>query len=126
MFQTLDRKTRTAIQPVPEARTLTIPRRIGAAVAALAAVGAIGAGAAAVALHAIPGPVVLGTAVLGGALAIVQGAAASDRRGRRRFVGIGLALVAVAVALVPLGALGWLAGLLLGIGAGMSSAAAAG
>ena len=50
-----------------------------------------------------------------GALALVQGAAASDRRGRRRFVGIGLALVAVAVALVPLGALGWLAGLLLGI-----------
>lgn len=125
MFQTLDRKTRTAIQPVPEARTLTIPRRIGAAVAALAAVGAIGAGAAAVALHAIPGAVVLGTALVGGALALVQGTAASDRRGRRRFVGIGLALVAVAVALAPLGALGWLAGLLLGIGAVMASAAAA-
>lgn len=101
--------------------------RLAAAAASLVAIAACGLAVGSVAV-APSGAAALADgagAVLGSALALVQGAHASDRRGRRRFVLIGLVLLAAAVVVHTL-AVTFVAGLILGIGTVMTVMAATG
>lgn len=85
-----------AVVPAPLARA----RRASAAVAALLAIAA--AGAAIGGAPAASGAALVVSAGVGALLAVLLGSMSSDRRGRRRFVGIGLVLVAASsAALVP-------------------------
>ena len=101
---------------------LSRPRRASAAAAATLALAGVGAAAG-----VAPGPDVALTAAagVGAVLALLFGAASSDRRGRRRFVAVGLALLAASAVLLFVPAVSVLAGLALGIGAVMTVMAAA-
>lgn len=116
-----------AVAAVPSAPTLGRAARVSSVAASLLTIGAIGVAVGSVAAAPLAGPAVADAvgAALGSALALVQGANVSARRGRRRFVLVGLVLLGAAT-LAHAAAIPFLAGLLLGIGAVIAVMAATG
>ncbi|MDO8382775.1 MAG: FAD-binding protein [Microbacterium sp.] len=116
-----------AAAAVPTAPTLGRAARFSAATASLLVIGATGVAVSSVAVAPSVGAAIAdgAGAALGSALALMQGAHASDRRGRRRFVLSGLVLLGAAL-LAHVASIPFLAGLLLGIGAVMTVMAATG
>jgi FAD/FMN-containing dehydrogenase len=104
---------------LPESPPLRAPAGVAAGAASLLAFGAAGAAVAGATSPALGVALADQAAlVVGIASTLVQGANASDRRGRRRFILIGLALLALALGAHAL-AIPVATGLLLGLGSGM-------
>lgn len=115
-----------AAAAVPSPPRLGRAARVSGAAASLAAIGATAVAVGSVATAPSVGAAIADAAgaALGSALALLQGAHVSDRRGRRRFVLVGLVLLGAAT--LAHAAIPFLAGLLLGIGAVIAVMAATG
>lgn len=116
-----------AVAAVPSTPVLGRAGRASSIAASLVAIGTVAVAVGSVAGSPSMGAVIADAAgaALGSTLALLQGANVSARRGRRRFVLIGLVLLGAAT-LAHAAAVPFLAGLLLGLGAVVAVMAATG